>query len=190
MSVFVFMYAGPLVNYPPDWAYGHLTDDRKTPLCGNDIDDRWKLYRFALITEEATCPECLKVCSHSRLTTTLYIIHAEGTDFYKIGVTTNIDRRFRSLQHATPLTLTLVWQSLRCCEHSARVIERGAHTMFSDRRPPAQYQREWFALQAEDVGRAKAHIETEVLKDRRNVARWVRLAKQAAGQQQKKRTRK
>lgn len=189
MSVYVFMFGGGEREWPEGWAYGHLTDDRKTPLCGNDLDERWQLMHFASITEDATCPECIKVCSHATLTTQLYIIHAESTSFYKVGVTKNVERRLRSLQAATPLSLSVVWQSLLCVEHSARAIERETHTLFADQRSAAKYQREWFALSAEDVERAKTYIETEVLKDRRNVARWVRLAKRAA-QPPKKRTKR
>lgn len=178
MSVNVIVYSGSLDrSAPKDWAFGHLTDDKETPLCGSEIDDRYELRCYKSISEDATCPDCLVVGSHIRLTTFLYIIRAEETNFHKIGITTNIERRLKALQHATPLSLTLFWYSLACTHERARSIEREVHEMFADRRPSNKYQREWFGLGTEDVIRAHAYIQDEVIKERKNLARIMRKVK-------------
>lgn len=38
----------------------------------------------------------------------IYLIHAVGTQFYKIGITCNLQRRFTALQHASPFDLQVL----------------------------------------------------------------------------------
>ena len=69
----------------------------------------------------------------------LYIIGIEGTDYYKIGVSQNVDRRLRDLESSTPFTLNLLY-----CEYYLNVydIESHMHQMLKD----FYVKSEWFDI--------------------------------------------
>lgn len=55
----------------------------------------------------------------------VYLLGAEGLDLVKIGTTTDIDRRVRTMQTGLPLTLSVLWT----CE-GGRDLERALHDKF------------------------------------------------------------
>ncbi|MFC8389923.1 GIY-YIG nuclease family protein [Streptomyces sp. NPDC057238] len=67
----------------------------------------------------------------------VYLLGAEGLDLVKIGTTTDVDRRVRTMQTGLPLTLSVLWT----CE-GGRELERALHQEFQ-----AHNRRgEWFDL--------------------------------------------
>jgi hypothetical protein len=55
----------------------------------------------------------------------VYLLGAEGLDLVKIGTTTDVDRRVRTMQTGLPLTLSVLWT----CE-GGRELEQALHDMF------------------------------------------------------------
>lgn len=74
--------------------------------------------------------------------TFLYLIRCE--QFYKIGITFNIDSRLNSLQCGNPYELELVWSAKI---KDAIECEELLHGMFEKKR----HMREWFKLDKEDI---------------------------------------
>ena len=74
----------------------------------------------------------------------LYIIHLEGTDYYKIGVSQNPERRIRDLQSATPFNIISLY-----CEYYRGVyeIEECIHELIKEN----YVKSEWFKLEFEQV---------------------------------------
>ncbi|MFF0164030.1 GIY-YIG nuclease family protein [Streptomyces sp. NPDC005263] len=55
----------------------------------------------------------------------VYLLGAEGLDLVKIGTTTDVDRRVRTMQTGLPLTLSVLWT----CE-GGRELEQALHSKF------------------------------------------------------------
>lgn len=55
----------------------------------------------------------------------VYLLGADGLDLVKIGTTTDVDRRVRTMQTGLPLTLSVLWT----CE-GGRELERALHDKF------------------------------------------------------------
>lgn len=77
----------------------------------------------------------------------LYLLGGEG--YYKIGRTTNVNRRIRQLEIQLPWPVHLE-HTIPCEKH--KESERELHLMFANRRTNG----EWFALTAEDVAAIQA----------------------------------
>lgn len=73
----------------------------------------------------------------------VYLIRCEENNYYKIGITKNIERRIKQIQTGTPDKIYLVekYES----EHSSK-IEKALHNFFS----PYHRNNEWFELSLED----------------------------------------
>lgn len=72
----------------------------------------------------------------------VYLLKAN--DRYKIGITTNMEMRFKRCIGLCPYPLELVW-TLQTKDY--RKIEKGLHRVFKNKR----IHYEWFLLQEEDV---------------------------------------
>tara|TARA_Y100001938_G_C7910932_1_gene339559 strand:+ start:204 stop:680 length:477 start_codon:yes stop_codon:yes gene_type:complete len=67
----------------------------------------------------------------------IYLIHAEGTDTYKIGLTKNVNTRIRSLQTSNPNTLSI----LKCIDGDIQ-LERRIHSYYKKN----HLNGEWFTF--------------------------------------------
>ena len=79
----------------------------------------------------------LKPCS-------VYLIklHGEG-DWWKVGISTHVKKRFSSIQTSSPHRLELI-DTLECsCDVDARFLENSLHQRFSANK--SQYSKEWFS---------------------------------------------
>jgi hypothetical protein len=65
------------------------------------------------------------VTQPGKLSEVVYLLGAEGLDLVKIGTTTDVDRRVRTMQTGLPLTLSVLWT----CE-GGRKLERALHDKF------------------------------------------------------------
>lgn len=74
----------------------------------------------------------------------VYLVHAAGTNRYKIGLTVNVQRRFSQLTKQSPYPLDLI-----CSYECGDVIQEESywHNHFSD----CRVHREWFELTEEQV---------------------------------------
>jgi hypothetical protein len=79
----------------------------------------------------------------------VYLIRADN-GLYKIGLTSNIERRFNTLRAQSPIPLELI---LYVNGENARELERELHDKFSDKR----HHGEWFELSDENL----AYIRTQ-----------------------------
>jgi hypothetical protein len=93
----------------------------------------------------------------------IYIIRMHGSDYYKIGVTTNFIQRIRSLQHSNPILLMPVWQSDYCDGSLVHRVECYIHSDYRHRRLSSPHQREWFHLSQQEVKQIRAQIESDLL---------------------------
>ncbi len=88
----------------------------------------------------------------------VYLIRATN-GLVKIGITSDIEHRFRTLNAGSPLELKL----LGCIESgNVQELEKELHTRFSDK----NVRHEWFNLSFEDVSYIKGNhnfIETEIV---------------------------
>ena len=73
-----------------------------------------------------------------------YVIHAMGTNLFKIGITSSIVRRFRDLSAASPLPLQIAFYG-EC--HEPRDVEVYFHNIFKKQ----HFKNEWFALSSGDL---------------------------------------
>nr|WP_181407824.1 GIY-YIG nuclease family protein [Streptomyces coelicolor] len=67
----------------------------------------------------------------------VYLLGAEGLDLVKIGTTTDVERRVRTMQTGLPLTLSVLWT----CE-GGRALEGALHQEFREH----NRRGEWFDL--------------------------------------------
>lgn len=83
----------------------------------------------------------------------IYVFRMEGTDLYKIGVTsTSVLDRLSACQTGNPLKLSIEV----VLPVSSRDDERDLHEMFSEHR----LQGEWFRLSPDDIGMLINRINT------------------------------
>jgi hypothetical protein len=94
-------------------------------------------YYSRAVLDDFFCTE-LTLCESGLV----YLIKCEK--MYKIGKTTNLPKRFTSLQTASPYPLKLI-HTIQCAE--LRNSERRFHQMFAAKR----VRGEWFELSEEDV---------------------------------------
>ena len=81
----------------------------------------------------------------------IYLIHMEGTTFYKIGMSLDPDIRVRTLQTGNPLPLYLL--KLQAVQ-DMRSAELALHRLFESQRVPNINVKEWF-----DFGDGPGHVE-------------------------------
>lgn len=74
----------------------------------------------------------------------VYILHAEGTDFYKIGTSFKPESRISGVQNGCPFRVRLA-QKFECGD--PELIERSIHHFLKDQRQRG----EWFALTPNEV---------------------------------------
>ena len=67
----------------------------------------------------------------------VYLIHAEGTDAYKIGLTNNVNLRLKSLQTSNPNKLSIV----KCIDGDSQ-LERRIHSYYDKN----HVNGEWFSF--------------------------------------------
>jgi hypothetical protein len=73
----------------------------------------------------------------------IYIIHAIGTTLFKIGISSNFNRRFKDIAGCSPLPISVVRYG-RC--DNPHLLEKYFHQLFKDKR----FKNEWFHLTKED----------------------------------------
>lgn len=77
----------------------------------------------------------------------LYILHQTGSQYYKIGITTNPEKRFEAIQSCNPQPLNVA----AIIEHrKAGTIEIVLHEHFKNER----VRNEWFLLSSEQLNKA------------------------------------
>jgi hypothetical protein len=74
----------------------------------------------------------------------IYVLNAEGTNLFKIGCTSNFNKRFKDLASASPLPIN-VWKYGRC--DNPHLLEGHLHKIFVKR----YFKNEWFALTGNDI---------------------------------------
>jgi hypothetical protein len=81
----------------------------------------------------------------------IYIIKDNGTGYYKIGMSRNVNQRIKSLNTSTPrgIETVLIFDSSDCV-----LDENNIHNMFSDKRISG----EWFELDDKDIEKIKEYI--------------------------------
>ncbi len=79
----------------------------------------------------------------------VYVIDG-GRSFYKIGTTTDLATRLRTLQASSPVPLTVI-----CQGPGGQPLERALHQQFAHRRAHG----EWFALSAHDLAELKRRLD-------------------------------
>lgn len=81
----------------------------------------------------------------------MYIIQMGDTNYYKIGITDNINRRLQQLQTGNPLHLEVV----KMWEHTQRKVilkyERVLHRYFTQLGQRTETNKEWFMLTKDDL---------------------------------------
>lgn len=88
----------------------------------------------------------------------IYVLHAAGLHYYKIGVTSNLYKRVKTLQHACPVPLTVVWNSENIDSKLAHSIEHWLHDTYRHLRVDLPYQREWFHISHDEIKNIKAMV--------------------------------
>lgn len=73
-----------------------------------------------------------------------YVLHAVGTNLFKIGVSSNFKRRYRDICCASPLPVTIIERAL--CDNP-NLLEDHFHRLFKEK----HFKNEWFALNEEDL---------------------------------------
>ena len=86
--------------------------------------------------------EYLTASKHEPLV--VYVIHAEGTDYYKVGIANDIQDRISRMQGSCPHGLTLV-KTIACRNAAAK--EKEMHSRLNQYR----VRGEWFKLQPDQV---------------------------------------
>lgn len=81
----------------------------------------------------------------------IYVFHAVGTDFYKIGVTVDPETRRRELQCGIPFVLELVY--FFCPAGNAQRIEAAAHAKAREEKRAAPADNEFFRFASRDEAR-------------------------------------
>ena len=83
----------------------------------------------------------------------VYLIKTKDTNQYKVGITSNLDRRLWQLQNANPNKLSV--ESLRCVSdrQEARKLEKQIHQYL--KRIHAHIRGEWFDIHPADVVKVK-----------------------------------
>lgn len=81
----------------------------------------------------------------------VYLIWAEGTNRYKIGKSTDLKKRLKSLQTSCPYPIHLIHR-IRCVNTSISDVELGLHICYSESRVNG----EWFELDREAVDYIKS----------------------------------
>lgn len=76
----------------------------------------------------------------------IYLIKDNDTNYYKIGISGNPEKRFNSLNSSNPNHLQLIYHSSK--RKDARLIEKHLHTHFKQYKVP---HKEWFNITEEDV---------------------------------------
>lgn len=82
----------------------------------------------------------------------LYLLKLQGIELYKIGVSQNVDRRFRDIENAMPFNLELLENKQ---VPDAYDLEEFIHSIFSF----CHLKSEWFALNKKDLDDVKLFIE-------------------------------
>lgn len=85
----------------------------------------------------------------------IYLIHAEGTNLYKIGISNNPEKRLKSLQTANPYSLKLIF-SIKV--KNAFDVEKILHRTFSYCKLNENSEEiigEWFNLSLDDISSFK-----------------------------------
>lgn len=97
-----------------------------------------KMLKKFLAGKSQTKDELLEHCE------SVYIFHMEGTDFYKIGYSNNIEKRLQTLQVSSPFNLSVIWQLKIWFPQEA---ERYLHQLFKEKK----VKNEWFMLSQDDL---------------------------------------
>jgi len=84
-----------------------------------------------------------------------------STRFIKIGISKNVERRLKSLQHSNPFYLDLLFKS-PILDHNAKRLEKWLHNHLAEHR----LKGEWFCLVDDDINRAQHFLEDEGLIER------------------------
>lgn len=146
----------------------HLADEHSLPLCGVALSGRdWALGAVAFIVDDVLCSRCatlratvpsLQNPQEPERQKCLYIVRILGSNYYKIGITTNLHKRIKDLQQPNPLLLILVWHSEYSDPAFVSAMERHIHDMYRHKRMSRPGQREWFFLQDSEVRRIREII--------------------------------
>lgn len=87
----------------------------------------------------------------------LYIIKDGGYNYYKIGITNNLRKRFSTLQTGNPVKLR-IYKTIQCKDrHTLEKIERLLHTKLAKK----HIRGEWYILDRKDL-QAIERIETYI----------------------------
>lgn len=79
----------------------------------------------------------------------IYVLWAVGTTLFKIGVSSDFNRRYRDLTSSSPLPLQ-VMKYAHC--DNPHLLERHLHNMFADK----LFKNEWFSLDQNDWDQIQA----------------------------------
>lgn len=98
--------------------------------------------------------------------TRVYMLHMDRTDFYKIGIAANVDKRLRGIQNGNPVLVHVHWASGWLTRDDARLIELGMHFQLRNNKSKAPTQREWFILSPTLADQVCGQLATEALRKR------------------------
>lgn len=108
----------------------------------------------------------LKPDPNPLFTTHVYLIQSEGETRFKVGISTQPQKRLANLRHAGGRVLKVLFLSEACTDRGARSVEWEVRREF-DRNRVAQ---EWYALSWQQVKRVKEIIALTVAEDRNKAA--------------------
>lgn len=81
----------------------------------------------------------------------LYIIQMGDTEYYKIGITDNINRRLAQLQCGNPFNLKMIYYWGHTQRKVIKKYERVLHKYFIKQEKRTETAKEWFKLDKEDL---------------------------------------
>jgi len=84
----------------------------------------------------------------------VYIIHAEGTNFYKIGVTKDLEKRLSAINNTSPYRCYILYKIEFKERKKAFELESKVHNKFDNKR----LNGEWFELSSNELERVKIYI--------------------------------